>query len=83
MEHPPPPGPAPFPPTRHSVLAALSSPDALERTRASERDERCRLAFAMLAYKAMQRGCSMIASMAGSDSITLNAGIAENDWSSL
>lgn len=36
MEHPPPPGPAPFPPTRHSVLAALSSPDEVERTRAYE-----------------------------------------------
>lgn len=51
------------------------------RTRASEGDERCLLAFDMFAYKAMQQAGSMIASMAGVDTITFTAGIGENDWS--
>lgn len=35
----------------------------------------------MFAYKAMQQAGSMIASMAGVDTITFTAGIGENDWS--
>ena len=69
---------------KQSGLLAISgiSNDARDiRTRASEGDERCLLAFDMFAYKAMQQAGSMIASMAGVDTITFTAGIGENDWS--
>ena len=69
---------------KQSGLLAISgiSNDARDiRTRASEGDERCLLAFDMFAYKAMQQAGSMIASMAGVDTITFTAGISENDWS--
>ena len=69
---------------KQSGLRAISgiSNDARDiRTRASEGDERCLLAFDMFAYKAMQQAGSMIASMAGVDTITFTAGIGENDWS--
>ena len=69
---------------KRSGLLAISgiSNDARDiRTRASEGDERCLLAFDMFAYKAMQQAGSMIASMAGVDTITFTAGIGENDWS--
>ena len=69
---------------KQSGLLAISgiSNDARDiRTRASEGDERCLLAFDMFAYKAMQQAGSMIASMAGVDTITCTAGIGENDWS--
>ena len=39
------------------------------------------LTIDMFAYKAMQQAGSMIASMAGVDTITFTAGIGENDWS--
>ena len=68
---------------KQSGLLAISgiSNDARDiRTRASEGDERCLLAFDMFAYKAMQQAGSMIASMAGVDTITFTAGIGENDW---
>ena len=58
---------------KQSGLLAISgiSNDARDiRTRASEGDERCLLAFDMFAYKAMQQAGSMIASMAGVDTIT-------------
>ena len=66
---------------KQSGLLAISgiSNDARDiRTRASEGDERCLLAFDMFAYKAMQQAGSMIASMAGVDTITFTAGIGEN-----
>lgn len=69
---------------KQSGLLAISgiSNDARDiRTRASEGDERCLLAFDMFAYKAMQQAGSMIASMAGVDTIAFTAGIGENDWS--
>ena len=69
---------------KQSGLLAISgiSNDARDiRTRASEGDEHCLLAFDMFAYKAMQQAGSMIASMAGVDTITFTAGIGENDWS--
>ena len=69
---------------KQSGLLAISgiSNDARDiRTRASDGDERCLLAFDMFAYKAMQQAGSMIASMAGVDTITFTAGIGENDWS--
>ena len=69
---------------KQSGLLAISgiSNDARDiRTRASEGDERCLLAFDMFAYKAMQQAGSMIVSMAGVDTITFTAGIGENDWS--
>lgn len=69
---------------KQSGLLAISgiSNDARDiRTRASEGDERCLLAFDMFAYRAMQQAGSMIASMAGVDTITFTAGIGENDWS--
>ena len=68
---------------KRSGLLAISgiSNDARDiRTRASEGDERCLLAFDMFAYKAMQQAGSMIASMAGVDTITFTAGIGENDF---
>ena len=66
---------------KQSGLLAISgiSNDARDiRTRASEGDERCLLAFDMFAYKAMQQAGSMIASMAGVDTITFTAGIGEH-----
>ncbi len=68
---------------KKSGLLAVSgvSNDARDiRTRASEGDEDCLFAFDMFAYKAMQQAGSMIASMAGVDTITFTAGIGENDW---
>ncbi len=68
---------------KQSGLLAISgiSNDARDiRTRASEGDEDCLFAFDMFAYKAMQQAGSMIASMAGVDTITFTAGIGENDW---
>ena len=68
---------------RKSGLLAISgiSSDARDiRSGADEGNEDCLLAFDMFAYKAMQQAASMIASMAGVDTITFTAGIGENDW---
>ena len=68
---------------KKSGLLAISgiSSDARDiRAGADEGNEDCLLAFDMFAYKAMQQAASMIASMAGVDTITFTAGIGENDW---
>ena len=68
---------------KRSGLLAISgrSSDARDiRAGADAGDEDCLLAFDMYAYKAMQLAASMIASMAGVDTITFTAGIGENDW---
>ena len=69
---------------KRSGLLAISgiSSDARDiRSGADRGNEDCLLAFDMFAYKAMQNAASMIASMAGVDTITFTAGIGENDWS--
>ena len=68
---------------KKSGLLAVSgiSSDARDiREGANHGDENCLLAFDMYAYKAMLQAASMIASMAGVDTITFTAGIGENDW---
>ena len=68
---------------KKSGLLAVSgiSSDARDiREGADHGDENCLLAFDMYAYKAMLQAASMIASMAGVDTITFTAGIGENDW---
>ena len=68
---------------KRSGLLAISgiSSDARDiRSGADAGNEDCLLAFDMFAYKAMQQAASMIAAMAGVDTITFTAGIGENDW---
>ena len=68
---------------KQSGLLAISgiSSDARDiRSGADAGNEDCLLAFDMFAYKAMQQAASMIAAMAGVDTITFTAGIGENDW---
>ena len=68
---------------KKSGLLAISgiSSDARDiRNGANHGDENCLLAFDMYAYKAMLQAASMIASMAGVDTIVFTAGIGENDW---